>query len=290
MLRHLTRTQAMSSKTLAAIKTMPRATFASIHTQQDEKLAPIVALGARLGLDLDTAVLKQALTHKSVTDTNNNATLEYVGKKVTGLFATEYLHLKYPSLHPDAFTTTLSAYLCNKSISKVASEVGLQHTIEWKAPEDNSVRLGQSTVMADCFNALVGALYQEQGQEAAKKFVHDFILSRDYDVRPSIKVKEPKRHLSALLRQLNKQPAASRLVSETGRASSAPVFVVGVFSGEEKLGEGFGSSLKMAEFRACQDALISFYGQEQKDFTLPSDADRVDKYVASPLGSTQAIV
>ncbi len=42
--------------------------------------------------------------------------------------------------------------------------------------------------------------------------------------------------------------------------------------------------------QACQDALISFYGQEQKDFTLPSDADRVDKYVASPLGNTQAIV
>ncbi|RCH78450.1 hypothetical protein CU098_007496, partial [Rhizopus stolonifer] len=85
-------------------------------------------------------------------------------------------------------------------------------------------------------------------------------------------------------------PAVSRLLSETGRASSAPVFVVGVFSEDEKLGEGFGSSLKMAEFRACQDALVSFYGKEQKHFTLPSDAENVDKYTPSPLGNTQAIV
>lgn len=238
---------------------------------------------------------------------NNNAALEYIGKRVTGLFATEYIHSRFPQLHPGAFNTTLRAYIGNKSFSKIATEVGMQHTVDWKAPEDDSVKLGHARVLADCMNALVGAIYQEQGQDAAKKFIHDFVLSRDFDVRPGIKVQEPKRHLSILMKQLNKQPAVSRLLSETGRHSSAPVFVVGVFSGENKLGEGFGSSLKMAEFRvsatesndeafnwlflqACQDALTSYYGQEYKDFTLPSDAENVDKYVANPLGNTQAIV
>lgn len=46
----------------------------------------------------------------------------------------------------------------------------------------------------------------------------------------------------------------------------------------------------MMNTQACQDALTSYYGQEYKDFTLPSDAENVDKYVANPLGNTQAIV
>lgn len=235
--------------------TAPRFASALLHTQpiyqnESDDRAPIHALGARLGLQsLDANVLKQALTHKSVQDSNNNASLEFIGKRVVGLFATEYVHCKYPSLHPGAFNTALRAFIGNKSFTKIATEVGLQHTVTWKAPEDDSVKLGYSTVMADCMNALIGAIYQEQGQEAAKKFIHDFVLSRDFDIKPIIKVQEPKRHLTALLKQLHKEPAQSRLISETGRASSAPVFVVGVFSGQNKLGEGFGSSLKMAEFR-----------------------------------------
>lgn len=235
----------------------PRFSSALLHTQPiyqndttDESNAPILALGARLGLSgLDTNVLKQALTHKSVEGIDNNASLEFIGKRVTGLFATEFVHVKYPTLHPGALNSTLRAFVGNKSFHKIATEVGLQHTISWKAPETDDVKLGHATVMADCMNAIIGAIYQEQGQEAAKKFIHDFVLSRDFDIKPVIKVQEPKRHLTALLKQLKKQPAESRLLSETGRASSAPVFVVGVFSGKDKLGEGFGSSLKMAEFR-----------------------------------------
>lgn len=234
----------------------PRFASAFLHTQPSyadnttEEIAPIHALGARLGLQsLDSSILKQALTHKSLVEQKNNASLEFIGKRVTGLFATEFVHCKYPTLHPGALNSTLRAFVGNKSFTKIATEVGLQHTIAWKAPEDESVKLGHATVMADCMNALIGAIYQEQGQEAAKKFIHDFVLSRDFDVKPVIKVEEPKRHLTALLKQLNKEPANSRLLSETGRASSSPVFVVGVFSGKNKLGEGFGSSLKMAEFR-----------------------------------------
>lgn len=99
-----------------------------------------------------------------------------------------------------------------------------------------------------------------------------------------------KRHLTSLLKRSKKEPAVSRLLSETGRHSSSPVFVVGVFSGEEKLGEGFGSSLKMAEVRACRDALIHHYAKEEKDFHLPSDADRLDHYTPPVLGDTEAII
>ncbi|KAI9474255.1 MAG: ribonuclease III domain-containing protein [Benjaminiella poitrasii] len=299
MLTAISKSQSLSTKLFAAIKTAPRwrtTTMASLHTQptSTETIDPsISALGARLGLQsLKPSLLKQALTHKSLADDqpHTNATLEFIGKRVTGLFATEYLHCKYPRLHPSAFAVTIRSLIGNDSFSKIATEVGLQHSVSWKQSTDDSQHVGRKRVLADCFNALVGIIFQEQGIDAAKSFVHNFVLSRDFDISPVLKVKEPKRHLSALLRQLQMKSAESRLLSETGRLSSSPVFIVGVFSGKKKLAEGFGSSIKMAEFRACENALIDYYGQEYKDFILPSDADKVDRYTPAPLGNTQAII
>ncbi|KAL0077572.1 ribonuclease III domain-containing protein [Phycomyces blakesleeanus] len=287
--------------TTAAVR---RATVAAplqrafIHAKYDDEEPKFVShdaslhsLGARLGLQaLDKDILRKAVTHKSLEDQDNNAALEFIGKRVVGICATEHFHCKYPEMHPDAFDATLFSYIGNRSIGRVGSNAGLQHSIRWKAPQSDDEKLGQSTVMADCMNALIGAVYQEQGFEAAKKFIHGHVLSRDFDVKTVLKVGQPKRHLTALLKKIGKPKAISRLVSETGRLSSAPVFVVGVFSGEEKLGEGFGSSIKMAEHAALQDALYQHYGKVTKDFTLPSDAGKVEQYTPAFLGNTQAII
>ncbi|ORE03615.1 ribonuclease III [Rhizopus microsporus var. microsporus] len=207
------------------------------------------ALQARLGLvSIDSNAFKKALTHQSYAEQDNHEAYKSIGKRVTGLFVTEFFHCKYPNLHPQAFEKTISAYIANKTFAQIATELGMQHSIKWTRTE----KLGQSTVLADCLHAVIGAVFEQGGEDAAKKFVHDFILAREMDIRPLIKMDEPKRQLSALLRQLGKPKAESRLLSETGRHSSAPVFVVGVFSETEKLGEGFGSSIKMAEFRVSE--------------------------------------
>ncbi|CAO3680462.1 unnamed protein product [Rhizopus stolonifer] len=218
------------------------------------------------------------MTH--LKDQENNTDLKFIGQRVTGLFATEFFHVKYPQLYPAAFEKTLGAYIGTRSFAHIATELGFQHSVD----KDESVSASQA--LSDCLHAVIGAVYQEKGPEAAKRFVHDFVLARDLDIKPLIKMEEPKRSLTALMRQLGQARPESRLLSETGRHSSAPVFVVGVFSGEKKLAEGFGSSLKMAEFRACQNALSSHYGQEHKNFTLPSD----EKYTPAPLGTSQALV
>ena len=153
-------------------------------------------------------------------------------------------------MHTSAFQQILKKYIGYKSLSHIGSQVGLQDVVRWDREEDNS--LVHSSAIAECLNALIGAVYQEQGPEAAKKFVHAHILTRELDVRPFLKLENPKRYLSALLKKTNQEAAVSRVLSETGRLSSSPVFVVGVFSGENKLGEGFGSSLKMAEHRVSE--------------------------------------
>ncbi len=135
--------------------------------------------------------------------------------------------------------------------------------------------------MSSIPRALVALVYQHSSLLTARTFVHKFFLSREIDLRNMIKFRDPKKALldtvakfgreKPVSRSVHHHPAAIlvtccgingtvyRLLRETGRLSNSPVYVVGVYSGTDKLGEGFGSSLKMAEFRVSIDqAPLSF--------------------------------
>lgn len=176
-----------------------------------------------------------------------------LGKRAAGLFVCEYFYSKYPVMHADAIQSAAHAYLRTASLARMAQEAGIQDVMLF----EREVREGkllltcgtradlgyvkycnQRRALSECFFALIGAVYQEKGPEAAKEFIHGHILSRPCDLTRVFKVDNPKHRLSTLLRNLKKEPATSRLLSETGRLSASPVFVVGVFSGQEKLGEG----------------------------------------------------
>jgi large subunit ribosomal protein L44 len=83
-----------------------------------------------------------------------------------------------------------------------------------------------------------------------------------------IKFRDPKRALIETVEKFGHERPKSRLLKETGRYSNSPVFVVGIFSGQDKLGEGFGSSLKMAEYRAAEDSLHRLYLTRTPDHLL----------------------
>lgn len=83
-----------------------------------------------------------------------------------------------------------------------------------------------------------------------------------------LKFLDPKKALLEMVKKFDREKPKSRLLKETGRFSNSPVFVVGIFSGADQLGEGFGSSLKMAEFRAAEDALHRVYLTQTPDDLL----------------------
>ena len=107
---------------------------------------------------------------------------------------------------------------------------------------------------------------------ATRGFIHSYLLSRRLDLASLLKFHDPKRVLSATCKKYGKPAPQSRMIAETGRLSINPVFVVGVYSGAVKLGEGTGSSIRMAEYHAAEDALRRLYLSEKPDdsFTLPS--------------------
>lgn len=84
-------------------------------------------------------------------------------------------------------------------------------------------------------------------------------MSRKADIAGLLKFPNPKLTLAATLAKFGRERPLTRMIAETGRLSIAPVFVSGVYSGSTKLGEGYGSSIAMSEFRANEDALRRIY-------------------------------
>lgn len=129
------------------------------------------------------------------------------------------------------------------------------------------------TASAGFIRALFGALYLHAGSDASKTFHRDHILSRHLELHKLFDFSYPTRDLSRLCAREDFEPPVARLISETGRLSRTPVFVVGVFSGDDKLGEGAGASLNEARVRAAAAALRSWYlySPPSNEIMVPSD-------------------
>lgn len=251
---------------------------------------------------------------------DSNESLAALGNTTLGLVASEYLHLRYPNLPNRVFKASLSAYVGPNTLADVATELGIaaKGVVRWnRSPPKSPVgryaandlslvgqilskktiiqnKLLSRDVHAEAMRSIIAIILQHQGLSAARTFVHTHLLSRSIDMLSLLKFNEPKRTLTELCRKLDKERPQSRLIAETGRLSINPVFVVGVYSGLEKLGEGTGSAIRMAEYRAAEDALRRFYLSERPmgEISLPSmtlDTEVGSKLPEEPLAVRRSI-
>ncbi|KOS21414.1 54S ribosomal protein L3 [Escovopsis weberi] len=117
----------------------------------------------------------------------------------------------------------------------------------------------QSEAFESLVQAVVGAIYAHCGREEAKAFVASHILSRQFDPSVLFHFQLPTRELAMLCAREGFEPPLARLETETGRLSRTPVYVVGIYSGEDKLGEGAGPSLDVARRKASMASLKAWY-------------------------------
>lgn len=146
-------------------------------------------------------------------------------------------------------------------------------------PKEDTKDLPQAaeTAHANLVKAIVGAIYLHAGRTAAKKFVQEHILSRHLEIGTLFAFKEPVRELARLCAREEFETPVARILSETGRHSRTPVYVVGIYSGENKLGEGSAANLREARLRASVAALKAWYlyspGRNQR---VPSEMEDRD--------------
>lgn len=141
---------------------------------------------------------------------------------------------------------------------------GGQSTVPTTTVEDACARFVQ---------AVMGAVYLHRGKHAARTFFKEHILSRHLNIGNMFEFKQPTFDLTRLCAREGLESPVARILSETGRLSRHPVFIVGVFAGREKLGEGSGSSLNEARVRAAVGALKGWYLYSPLDVRVPSDAE-----------------
>ncbi|KAK1237802.1 hypothetical protein MKX07_003638 [Trichoderma sp. CBMAI-0711] len=143
------------------------------------------------------------------------------------------------------------------------SDFGDQVSSTSSSGASDSERLEYNTLQSEAFGsvvqAVIGAIYTHCGRDEAKAFVKSHILSRELDPSRLFQFKLPTRELAMLCAREGFEPPVARLESETGRLSRTPVYVVGIYSGKEKLGEGTGASLDVARRKACMTSLKAWY-------------------------------
>ncbi|KAI1817451.1 ribonuclease III [Poronia punctata] len=129
----------------------------------------------------------------------------------------------------------------------------------------------EETARAHFVRSVIGLIHLYCGSEAAKTFIKAHVLSRQLDLANMFAFNLPQRELVKLCAREDFDPPVARLVSETGRLSRTPVFVVGIYSGYDKLGEAAGPSLDSAKTAAAINALKSWYLYSPGDVGVPSD-------------------
>ncbi|KAI1796636.1 60S ribosomal protein L3 [Ganoderma leucocontextum] len=262
---------------LSAGRAVPPTVFdaESWAASQPPPQSTLATFAHRVGLGKvvpSTEIIQQACTHPSFVQLHNqqhpeqplpatNASLATLGNSLLGLFATEFVNSSYPHLPTRVMKAAVSAHVGPTTCANLAREMGAMPILRWHRSPGSSTQSAvlHSDALASVPRALTALVYQHRSLCSARRFAEKFFFSRVVDLRGMMKFRDPKQTLLATVAKFGRERPVSRLLKETGRFSNSPVFVVGIFSGADKLGEGFGSSLKMAEYRAAEDSLLRLY-------------------------------
>ncbi|KAA8910774.1 60S ribosomal protein L3 [Sphaerosporella brunnea] len=254
--------------------------------------AKLPALHARLNLhpNYPLQTLARALVDPSAEKDPRftNEHLAHLGNTLTSYFASEYLMVTYPRLPTTVLFAAIGAYVGNKAFAALGREWGVEAAFEptadvdagllqfkrmppgWKEGEPARGRTTLEQAMANLVRSVFAGVYLHEGLPAAKQFFRQHVVSRKLSVDKLFNFEQPTRELSRLCAREGFEPPVARLMAETGRHSRHPVFVVGVYSGAELMGEGHGASLSEARTRAAVVALKGWYLYSPLEKDLPS--------------------
>lgn len=207
----------------------------------------------------DASVLKTALTHRSYLNENaewnlpHNERLEFLGDAVLELVVTEHLYRNYEN--PEGDLTSFRASLVNSQmLARMADEIGLNDFLLLSRGEAKDVGKARMYILANAFEALIGALYLDQGYDAAKAFIQRTILPRLRDILEKKLYRDAKSYFQERAQDIVGITPTYQVQKEEGPDHDKH-FVIGVLLGDELVAEGAGSSKQDAQQQAAENAL-----------------------------------
>ena len=228
-----------------------------------KKLPQFDAFAEHMGVRFDDiGLLKTALTHRSFLNENkgagleHNERLEYLGDAVLELVVTFFLFKKYPKKHEGDLTSYRAALVNTVSLARVAEALGVNDYLLLSKGEAKDTGRARSTILADAVEALIGAVYVDQGYSAAANFVSRHLL----EVIDIDEIVLKKLWLDAKSRFQEKAQEATgltpsyRMLKENGPDHDKR-FTLGLFLGSVQIATGSGPSKQEAEQKAAEKAL-----------------------------------
>jgi ribonuclease-3 len=222
-----------------------------------------------LGVEFNNLdLLITAFTHRSYlnehrkTVSEHNERLEFLGDAVLELVVTEYLYTTYPD--PEGILTNWrSSLVRTESIGAAATRNGYESLLLLSRGEKRGTDRARAQILANSFEAVIGALYLDQGYEAAKVYIDKTILSTFKDILANGSWMDPKSHLQELAQSKETATPVYKVMSEGG-PDHDKTFIVGVYVANTLRGQGEGPSKQSAQQKAAESALAFYKVSSEK--------------------------
>lgn len=211
---------------------------------------------------IDKTHLISAVTHRSYLNENRQATqdhnerLEFLGDAVLELVVTDFLFRKYPEKPEGELTAVRAAIVNTISLADASTRMGINDYLLMSKGESKDMGRARQYILANVFEALVGALYLDQGYEVANDFIAKHLFAKTDQIVEKRLWQDAKSRFQELAQEHHSTTPTYQTLSQEGPDHDR-VFTVGVFLGKEQIAEGQGRAKQEAEQQAAERGMAA---------------------------------
>lgn len=204
--------------------------------------------------------LERAFIHRSYLnevrekDLSSNERLEFLGDAVLAFLTSSFLFQNFPERKEGELTNLRSAIVCTKTLSQMARRLNLGQFLKLSKGEEREGGRENPSILADSFEALLGAIYLDQGIGMANTFLKKNFFPYAKKIIANKSLKDPKSFFQEIVQEKIKNSPLYKVLEEEGPDHDKQ-FKVGVFVEEKLWGEGIGKSKQEAEEKAAEQAI-----------------------------------
>jgi ribonuclease-3 len=204
----------------------------------------------------DMSLLSSAVTHRSFLNENrdighdHNERLEFLGDAVLELVATDFLFRAYPNRAEGELTAIRAALVNTNMLSEIAQGLGVNDFMRLSRGEAKDTGRARQYILANAFEAIVGAIYLDQGYGAAREFIERELLGRADEIVSKRLWQDPKSRFQEKGQEVVGSTPTYKTLKEEGPDHDR-TFTIGVFLRDELIAQGIGRSKQEAEQAAA---------------------------------------
>lgn len=204
-------------------------------------------------------LFEQAFTHRSYLNETkskgpSNERLEFLGDSILSFVVSDFFYRKYEEFNEGTLTNLRSQLVNTKSLAETAEDLGFGNYLKLSRGEEESEGRRNQSLLADSFEAFIGALFIDQGLQVTATFITQTLIPKADEIVAKKDFKDPKSLFQEYVQAQAHAAPVYKVLFEEG-PSHAKIFTVGVYVKDELLGQGIGKSKQEAEENAAKQAL-----------------------------------